>query len=227
MPELRLMQTFYKDQPVAVLDDVLDVWAPNTARYRQAEFQAQQAKGDEVWWYVCCGPGKPYANLMIEWPANDHRLLLWQNWKHDVTGLLYWGLCVWRDNLEGEKRWPEAKWNPATWRNQAGQAHNGDGQLIYPGPDRSPLSSIRLENLRDGIEDYEYFWLLRGAVARLRKADAEKHRSLIAEAEKALAVDDAVVKDLTHFTDDPRLLRKTRAAIARLIEQAEAALAQH
>ena len=77
MPELRLMQTFYKDQPVAVLDDVLDVWAPNTARYRQAEFQAQQAAGDEVWWYVCCGPGKPYANLMIEWPAVDHRVLLW------------------------------------------------------------------------------------------------------------------------------------------------------
>lgn len=224
MPDLRLMQTFYKDEPVAALHDVLDIWAPNTARYRQAEFQAQQAKGDEVWWYVCCGPGKPYANLMIEWPAIDHRLLRWQNWKYNVTGFLYWGLCVWRDNLEGERRWPEARWNPATWRNQAGKAHNGDGQLIYPGPDRLPLSSIRLENLRDGIEDYEYFWLLRDAVGRLKKADAERHRGLIAEVEKALAVDDAVVKDLTHFTGDPRLLRKTRAVVARLIERAEATL---
>lgn len=226
MPDLRLMQTFYRDQPVAALADVLDIWAPNTARYRQAEFRPQQAKGDEVWWYVCCGPGKPYANLMIEWPAIDHRLLLWQNWKYDVTGFLYWGLCVWRDNLEGDKRWPEAKWNTATWRNQAGAAHNGDGQLIYPGPSRLPLSSIRLENLRDGIEDYEYFWLLRDAVRRLKRADAQRHRHLIAEAEKALAIDGAVVKDLTHFTDDPRLLRKTRAAVARLIQRAGVALTQ-
>ena len=70
MPELRLMQTFYKDDPIPVLGDVLDVWAPNTGRYQATEFQAQQAKGKTVWWYVCCGPGKPYANLMIEWPAS-------------------------------------------------------------------------------------------------------------------------------------------------------------
>ncbi len=93
---------------------------------------------------------------MIEWPAIDHRLLLWQNQKYGVTGFLYWGLDTWRDNLAGEKRWPEVKWNPATWRNDAGKAHNGDGQLLYPGPNRQPLSSIRLENFRDGCEDYEY-----------------------------------------------------------------------
>ena len=208
MPDLRLMQTFYKDDPIPALDDVLDVWAPVTARYRPAEFQAQQAKGDGVWWYVCCGPGKPFANLMIEWPAVDHRVLLWQNWKYHVDGFLYWGLNVWRDNMKGDRRWPEVPWNPATFRNDAGKAHNGDGQLIYPGPDRTPLSSIRLENLRDGIEDYEYFWLLRDAVAQLKKGDAAKHQALIAEAEKALAVDEAVVKDMTHFTDDAETLRR-------------------
>jgi len=45
MPDLRLMQTFYKDSPIEPLDDVLDVWAPTRADYRPAEFQAQQAKG--------------------------------------------------------------------------------------------------------------------------------------------------------------------------------------
>jgi hypothetical protein len=220
MPDLRLMQTFYKDDPVSALGDVLNIWAPNTGRYRQAEFQARQAKGDTVWWYVCCGPGKPFANLMIEWPAIDHRVLLWQNQKFGVTGFLYWGLNTWRDNLAGQPRWPEAKWNPATWRDDAGKAHNGDGQLLYPGPDRQPLSSIRLENFRDGCEDYEYFWLLRDALARLKKADAAKRQALIAELEKALAVDDAVVKDLTHFTRDPQLLRRARARIAGLIQRA-------
>lgn len=223
MPDLRLMQTFYKDDPIPALGDVLDVWAPVTGRYRQAEFQRQQAKGDGVWWYVCCGPSKPYANLMIEWPAIDHRILLWQNWKYNVTGLLYWGLNVWGENEKGDKRWPEAKWNPATFVNEAGKGHNGDGQLIYPGPNRRPLSSIRLENLRDGIEDYEYLWLLRDAVTRLKKSDPAKHQALIAEAERALAIDDAVVKDLTNFTGDPKVLRQSRAALARLIERTEAA----
>lgn len=219
MPDLRLMQTFYKDEPVAALEDVLDIWAPNTGRYRPAEFQAQQAKGHGVWWYVCCGPGKPYANLMIEWPGSDHRLLLWQNDKFRVTGFLYWGLNVYRDNSAGEARWPAVPWKPATWRNDAGNPHHGDGQLIYPGPDGVPYSSVRLENLRDGIEDYEYLWLLRSHVARLKKAAVPAHAALLAEAKQALVLDDALVKDLTHFTDNPQLVRQKRAEVARLIER--------
>jgi len=224
MPDLRLMQTFYKDNPIPDLDDVLDVWAPNTGRYKLDEFQAQQAKGDDVWWYVCCGPGPPFANLMIEWPAVDHRLLLWQNWKFQVTGFLYWGLNVWRDNLDVDPRWPASPWKAATWRNDAGEPYNGDGQLIYPGPDGKPLSSVRLENLRDGLEDYEYFWLLRDAVEQLRKADAARHAALLVEADKALAIDDAIVTDLTHFSQDPAAVRGARANLAQLIEQARAAL---
>ena len=45
-----------------------------------------------------------------------------------------------------------------------------------------------------------YFWLLRDALARLKQADAAKHQALIAEVENVLAVNEAVVKDLTHLT---------------------------
>ncbi len=40
---------------------------------------------------------------------------------------------------------------------------NGDGFLFYPGDDAGidgPVASIRLKNLRDGMEDYEYFAIL-------------------------------------------------------------------
>ena len=222
MPDLRLMQTFYKDEPIAALDDCLDVWAPNTGRFRPKEFAAQQAKGDAVWWYVCCGPGKPFANLMIEWPAIAHRILPWQNWKLGVTGLLYWGTTVWRDNLEGQQRWPDVAWDPATWRNRDGKAHYGDGQLLYPGPAFQPLSSVRLENLRDGIEDYECHWLLRDALARLQRLGG--HDQLAAEADAALAIDPAVVRDLRRYTHDPAALRRARASLARLIERVRASL---
>ena len=95
--------------------------------------------------------------------------------------------------------------------------------MIYPGPDSTPLSSVRLENLRDGIEDYEYFWLLREAVTGLERSGVTGHEELLAQARQALSVDENVVRDLRHFTDDPRVLRRARAQIARLIERLQAA----
>jgi len=48
---------------------------------------------------------------------------------------------------------------------------NGEGSLLYPGHQVprytgqksviGPVSSIRFELLREGIEDYEYLWLLK------------------------------------------------------------------
>lgn len=43
---------------------------------------------------------------------------------------------------------PFSDWDPRTFANRP-----GDGSLFYPGPDR-PIPSIRLENIRDGLEDY-------------------------------------------------------------------------
>jgi hypothetical protein len=62
-------------------------------------------------------------------------------------------------------KWPKVPWVANAFRN-----YNGDGYLLYPGADLKPLSSIRLEALRDGLEDYEYLWtldsLLRHAVEK-------------------------------------------------------------
>jgi hypothetical protein len=52
-------------------------------------------------------------------------------------------------------RWPEKPFAPRGWG-----ATNGDGMLFYPGPD-GPFSSVRFENIRDGIEDWEGHLALR------------------------------------------------------------------
>ncbi len=47
---------------------------------------------------------------------------------------------------------------------------NGDGYLIYPGGPighDGPVSSIRLEQAREGVEDYEYLYILREWLAKL------------------------------------------------------------
>jgi hypothetical protein len=102
---------------------------------------------------------------------------------------------------------------------------NGDGRFFYP-PNRDPnndkrkyiagpVNSIRWEMLREGIEDYEYFWLLRDLVARAR--DAGKSGDALDRAERLLQIPDAITADQTHFTHDPRDLYEYRTKVAEAI----------
>jgi hypothetical protein len=110
---------------------------------------------------------------------------------------------------------------------QVGYWGNGDGRFIYPprhwkdSSDRplleGPVTSIRWENLRDGMEDYEYLWLLRAAIEKAAKAN--KHGQLLAEANDLLKVPDSVSKDLTHFAVDPHALLARRDRVASMIER--------
>jgi len=70
---------------------------------------------------------------------------------------------------------------------------------LTSGPDGRPLASIRLANLRDGFEDYEYFRLLKNL-----KGDAR--------------IPPEVVASPTEYSADPGLFYKTRAAVASEIE---------
>jgi hypothetical protein len=45
----------------------------------------------------------------------------------------------------------------------------GDGQLLYPGSKynvHGPITSMRMENIRNSMEDYEYFYMLDQNIAR-------------------------------------------------------------
>jgi hypothetical protein len=50
------------------------------------------------------------------------------------------------DNLQ---RWPEREWTCNEWSYQP-----GEGYRYYPGTGGHPWPSVRLENWRDGMEDY-------------------------------------------------------------------------
>jgi hypothetical protein len=149
---------------------------------------------------------------MIEFPATDHRLMFWQCWKYGAEGFLYWGSTHWDLNTVGEERWPAVPWIP--WNRQAG--HNGCGYLIYPGPDGTPIGSIRFELIRDGIEDYEYLYLLRDLLAAQSDKAPEELRK---RAEAELAIAPEVLVDHKTFTEDPRAILAARARVARLIEE--------
>jgi hypothetical protein len=120
--------------------------------------------------------------------------------------------------------WVSGYGNPVGHKSPWG---NGDGRFLYPprrDPNRSkepcfddPINSVRWENLRDGMEDYEYLWLLRQEIARLESAG--RSRDLVQQARALLTVPPEVSRDLTHFTTDPRLILAHRDRVAKMLEQ--------
>jgi hypothetical protein len=111
----------------------------------------RKAQGDKSWWYVCCGPKGDYCNLFVHWEGIRHRILFWQQKDNNVDGLLYWSTSYWKDV---EDIW-ESSWT-TPW---TGDDTFGDGSLLYNGNKvgiDGPVSSLRLEAVTDGIEDFEY-----------------------------------------------------------------------
>jgi hypothetical protein len=127
---------------------------------------AARADGDEVWWYVTRFPHDPEITLSISDESVKHRLLFWQQKLYNVDGFLYYMVNDW----ENAKQWTKKYESDVM-----GTTVNtyGNGVLIYPGGalqeyiDKygsdgypGPIGSLRLESVRDGVEDYDYFTIL-------------------------------------------------------------------
>jgi hypothetical protein len=84
------------------------------------------------------------------------------------------------------------------------------------------LASTRLENLRDGIEDYEALAMLAGLADRLEKQTG--HEELVKTARELLAVRPELSKSWTEYTQNPDDIIGERAKVDGLIEKAVEAL---
>ncbi len=209
-PDWPLFQT---SAPELSLFGGVDVWCPVIDVFNPYVLKQRMERGERLWFYTVWGrPG-----VMIEFPATDHRLMFWQCWKYGAEGFLYWGTTHWAFNMQGDKRWPEVPWKP--WNSQPG--HHGCGYLVYPGPDGVPYSSVRFEGVRDGIEDYEYFYLLKQL---MEKASLQLPAELRQRAEQELAITPDVLVDHKNFTDDPAVILSARERLAGLIEEIQSKL---
>ena len=177
--------------------DYMDWYCPLTPKYDPQLSARLRAEGKQVWWYVCCGPGYPYANFAsMDYPSIEGRLLSWMTFGSQADGLLYWHVNLWHPNRIIDTADPYLDWKPTFI------AHTtGDGCLTYPAPD-GPVSSIRLENIRDGIEDYDYLALLADAKGR----------------EAAMKLVSRLVTSNSDFRRDPAALYAVREEIANQIE---------
>ena len=233
-PTIPLMTTAY-DQSFGTktgLDPYIDIWVPLTPVYgrRTAEIAAARKRGRKVWWYICCGPRNPYANWFVEYTAAEHRLVMGlMPWKFHSDGFLHYSMNLWQTNrrvtgadgkarvvrnapfTEPITRGPLTNSDGKSWTD-----YNGDGLIFYPGPD-GPVPTIRMKCIRDGLEDYEYLWLLQQAVRRVNVRARPIDQAWMARATAALAVDPAVVRTLTDYSTHGADILATRRAIAQLL----------
>lgn len=230
------LKTMLTEEPVDALAGPIDIWCPVTPNYSHPAAEKRRAHNERFWWYVCCGPKAPYCTLFIDHPATELRVWLWQTWQRDVRGILVWESNYWTSIAA----YPDKPQNPyddpmgyvsgySTPKGTKQFWGNGDGRFLYPplaaaapgasGPTpilAGPVSSIRWEMLREGIEDYESLYLLRDLLAKQRdKLSPDRVRQL----ESLLQVPETVTRDMTTFATDPSPLYARRAAIAEAIEQ--------
>ncbi len=164
--------------------------------------EQEQAEGDELWWYVTRRPEDPEITLLMDTESIRHRILFWQQKLYNVDGFLYYLVNDWYEI--GENNGLNKKYE------QNGGADGfdcyGNGVLVYCGEDfgvYGGVESIRLENVRDGIEDYEYLTIL--------------------ENEYGKEVTDALIRRLTtsiaHYNTDVDNFTDLRVALGNIIEQ--------
>lgn len=167
-PRLRRLvveQPYSQNPQWGKIDEAVDIWCPLFGFIHQPSIRRVQRQGDEVWSYTALCQKAPsyhpdYERVrnddppywQIDFPVMSYRIAPWLNRRYGVTGLLYWTTVCWTS--------PERNpWDDPGFRVR----YNGEGALFYPGEDagiNGPVASIRLKNLRDGMEDYEYFAIL-------------------------------------------------------------------
>ncbi len=168
----------------------IDIWCPQPQEYAadMAFFEQRKAAGDQVWYYTCLTPKGLYMNRFIDYPLIDVRLLHWQNFKYGIPGYLHWGLNAWHGD-------PFTKIEMNYGSTTTAFSPPGDTHIVYKGTN-GPLSSIRLEAMRDGIEDYELLSLL-----------AKSNPT------RAQLICNSIVTSFTSYTRDPATFRASRAML--------------
>lgn len=139
----------------------VDVWCPQVDYCDTEAERAVYAEDYERWWYTCISPRAPYPTYHTEDTLLSARSMGWMQAEYDVKGVLFWATDVYaeydgskyvniEDFYEGNaSRFPQV---------------NGDGYLFYPGKKYGidgPIGSLRLEAIRDGLEEYEILYALK------------------------------------------------------------------
>ena len=168
VPELKCLvveQTYKQNPSWPDMGPAVDIWCPLWTYLDKGSINERISQGDEVWSYTALvqrarsyRPGYEYVKDLdppywhIDRPLTVYRVPTWMNWQYNISGLLYWTTVTYLNNP-----WTNPEFGTAS-------RFNGGGYLFYPGVPcgiEGPVPCMRLKNLRDGMEDYEYLTILK------------------------------------------------------------------
>ncbi len=120
----------------------------------------------QMWEYGCGdNTGYSYCNHLIENTGLQTKLMFWQAFQNDVTGYLYYGTNNWHEYGADPDRTVTGAKTTCTWYDNSTGSVYGNGQLFY-GPMMGRIAgvkvigSVRVEYLRDSVEEYEMLTML-------------------------------------------------------------------
>ena len=187
---------------------LMDIWFMGQLPKEKTRDLAK-AGGKVCFYSVYGNPG-----VMLDLPGMAPRILAWRAFKYGAAGIAYYSTYrPWTFNCPAGKiptsiNWSRDDINAATFASRRSSKYRptrqGDGNLFWPDTDGGVLPSIRIHNVRDGVEDYEYFALLRK----------------MAPDHPLLAIPDSITTLVSdHYTKDFRTLDSYREKIAEAIEK--------
>jgi hypothetical protein len=168
----------------------LEVWVPkldHLATWYDA-YKSAQDRGAELWFYtVGIFQKGSLPNKTVDVPLIDSRVLHWLNYRYGLKGYLHWGY----------NRWTDDPFN-------APGRHRGDGWQVYP-KKGGLIDSLRWEQMRNGIQDYEYLWMLEDKIRRV-KDTLGPSASMIEPSRRGVEIASRVVRTMHECAKDPTAL---------------------
>lgn len=207
----------------AAWDDSLDLWGIGQyGCFPVDEMERLQRAGKQMW-FTCDGQMATDTPFLA-----TERLLPYYCLKYGMSGFEFWGLAWWTYNP-----W-QTGWHQFIRQSDEGKKYywvrypNGDGFLAYPGKPvgvDGPASTIRLEQIRQGLQDYEALSLLAEWTAKAKQAgrSAPAAERALAMARDLVAIPNAGGLRSTEILPNPdripAIRKAVNAALVHLISQ--------
>ncbi len=134
----------------SILGSAIDGFIPLTSVYNYKEADDARKNGKEVWWY------STQMTVDSDSLTDIRNLLGKRSFDNNVDGFLVWTVSRWKNNNKPISSGPYTTWNPESYTGS-----NGGGSYFCAGPNGTFLPTLRSEAMRDGLEDYEYLYLLK------------------------------------------------------------------
>ncbi len=210
------------------ISDVTDISCTIWHRLDHEKIRKMNEKGVEHWSYLCCSPKSPWISEFIDHDAVNLRMWLWASYQYQLKGILIWETTYWNSDAASPEGYLQNPWaEPMSFVTGYGWPlgkqtfwGNGDGRLFYPmnrDPQNDtktysgkPVPSVRLETLRDGIEDYDYFVMLGNAIKTASGAKAK----MAGEAKSLLTIPQTIYTNETTYSKNPQDMLEYRKKVA-------------